>query len=583
MANRPGEEVGNRGRAGEAPLRPSPSGPVFVRPGGHQPWWVDTVVYQIYPRSFKDSNGDGIGDLPGIIQKLDYLQSLGVGTLWLSPIFASPDHDNGYDISDYSAIQPEFGKMEDFERLLQEAHARDLRVILDLVVNHTSDEHPWFQESRASLDNPKRDFYHWHAGKEGGPPNNWESFFKGSAWDLDPATGEYYLHLFGRKQPDLNWTNPTVRHEIYQMMHCWLQMGVDGFRMDVVNFLAKAEGWPDAPGDGDSEWVFGGALYANQPGIHGYLQEMHAQVLRHYDILSVGECHFINPELALEYVGRDQRELDLVFLFDAAYESDKQALLDHVDRWYRAFEGRATPTITLNNHDTPRLVSKFGDVNDYRERSAKLFATLLLTAPGVPFLYQGEELGMTNVCFGSISDYRDIEMLNRYEALLAEGLSEQEALAKLAPTCRDNARTPMQWSGGPGAGFTSGVPWIGINPNHRETNAEEQEERADSVLNYYRALLALRRESPALRQGRYTRFESGTRSVFSYVRDSDAERFWILLNVGGEEAMFKPVLGDFELVRGNLSAASAATAVAGRLAPWEARIYRISAVVSLSR
>jgi len=561
----------------DGPPAPRPKPEVLVRRDGAKPWWAETVVYQIYPRSFKDTNGDGIGDLPGIIAKLDYLKSLGVGTLWLSPVFASPNDDNGYDISDYDAIHPDFGTMADFQRLLDEAHARDLRVILDLVVNHTSDEHPWFQESRSSRDNPKRDFYYWHPGKNGNPPNNWEAFFKGSTWEWDEATGEYYLHLFSKKQPDLNWTNPEVRREIYQMMHRWLQMGLDGFRLDVINFIAKAPEWPDAAEGGTSSGLaFGGELYANQPGIHDYLQEMNAQVLRHYDVMAVGECHFLNPAIALDYVLPQRRELNLVFQFDILYEANRSALLDHVDRWYAAFNGRATNTITLNNHDTPRLVSKFGAPGIYRERSAKAYGTFLLTAPGVPFLYQGEELGMTNVRFDSIAEYRDIEMRNRHIALLAEGLSEQEALDKLVAMCRDNARTPMQWSAEPGAGFTTGTPWIGINPNHVEINVDEQEANSHSVLNHYRALLGLRAKSSALRDGDYTRFPSGSPSVLFYERKNARERFWILINLSSEEALLDlspPNASLMKTVLGNV-VTDVAFSMPLTLSAWEARVYR---------
>ena len=565
-----------------ASAHPAPTANFFARSSASRPWWRDTVVYQIYPRSFQDSNGDGIGDLPGIISRLDYLKALGVGTLWLSPIYASPNDDNGYDISDYDAIHPEFGTMADFDRLLAEAHARSLRVILDLVVNHTSDEHPWFVESRSSRDNPKRDFYHWHPGRpDGSAPNNWESFFKGPAWDRDPATGEYYLHLFSRKQPDLNWTHPEVRHAIYQMMHRWLRKGVDGFRMDVVNFLAKAPGFPDAPAPDGAALAFGGHLYANQPGIHEHLQEMHAQVLRHYDVVSIGECHFIDHRIALDYTDPRRRELNLLFPFDLVYESDLHALLDHVDRWHQAYVGRGTPTITLNNHDTPRLVSKFGDPARHRAASAKLYATLLLTAPGVPFLYQGEELGMTNVRFDSIADYRDIEMLNRHRTLLAEGLTETEALDRLRPACRDNARTPVQWDASPGAGFTTGTPWIGLNPNHTEINAAAQEHDPASVLAHYRRLLAFRRNSSALLEGDYVRLSTPVRSLFVFERRAPGEHLRILLNLADTELMLAPDAlppppAELELVLGNLTTTVLdASRPPLRLAPWEARVYRV--------
>ncbi len=429
-----------------------------------QEWWKEVVVYQVYWRSFNDTTGNGVGDLEGVIEKIDYIESLGIDIIWLNPFFKSPDKDNGYDISDYYSIMEKAGDMETFERLVEEVHKRDMKVIMDLVVNHTSDQHPWFQESRSSKDNPKRDWYIWQDPKNGGPPNNWRSYFEPSAWEYDEKTGQYYLHSFAVEQPDLNWENPEVREEIYKIMTFWLEKGIDGFRMDVINLLAKLEGFPDA----DHPEALG--YLANNPGIHEYLQEMHDRVLKHYDIFTVGEIPFITPEDGLLYVGEDRDELQTLFHFevcDDMVKMDVPRFKEIQKRWYNGLHGKGTNSQFLNNHDHTRMVTRFGNDEEYRVQSAKLLGTLVHTLPGIPYVFQGEEIGMTGVDFDSIEDYNDIAMINKYNEEVAKGRAEAEVLDELKLLSRDNSRTPMQWDDSHYAGFTSGEPWIHVNPNYK--------------------------------------------------------------------------------------------------------------------
>ncbi|MEI6970766.1 MAG: alpha-glucosidase [bacterium] len=545
-------------------------------------WWKEAVVYQIYPRSYADSNGDGIGDIPGIIAKLDYLSWLGVDVLWLSPIYRSPNDDNGYDISGYQDIMGEFGTMADFDRLLTEAHKRGLKIIMDLVVNHTSDEHPWFVESRSSKSSPKRDWYIWRQPHSGGkPPNNWLSHFSGSAWELDAASGEYYLHLFSRKQPDLNWENPAVRKAVYDMMHWWYRKGIDGFRMDVINMIAKASGLPDAPvppGPNPPEFVPG--PYCNNPGIHDLLKEMNREVLRHYDAMTVGEIHGVNAVTGLEYVAYDSAELKGLFQFNIMYEGkDQPRLRQLVNEWYQAFKGRGWNSITLNNHDSPREVSKFGDDGPWRVESAKLIATFLLTAPGIPYLYQGEEIGMTNVSFDSIDDYRDIEMLNRYRDRIARE-SADKILAELRQGCRDNARTPMQWTAGPGAGFSTGTPWMKVNPNHSAINVEAAKEDQNSVLWHYKNLLAFRKANPELVYGDYCQVGDTEGPVYAYERSGEKSSYLVILNWSAQPVDY--VLPDrfakgYSCVIASYPTAKPQASKRLVLRPWDACVYRAQA------
>ncbi|HHZ19195.1 MAG TPA: alpha-glucosidase [Firmicutes bacterium] len=547
-------------------------------------WWKEAVVYQVYPRSFYDTDGDGIGDLRGIIEKLDYIKELGVDVIWLNPVYQSPNDDNGYDISDYYAIMTEFGTMADFEELLAEAHRRDLRIIMDLVVNHTSDEHPWFIESRSSKDNPKRDFYIWRPPRNGREPNNWRSFFSPFAWEWDEATGEYYLHLFSKKQPDLNWKNPLVRQEIYKMMRWWLDKGIDGFRMDVINMLAKAPGLPDAPvkPGQEGDYVFAGALYANQPGIHEILQEMHREVLSNYDIMTVGETCFTTPEMAALYVNADRKELNMIFQFEflevgTFYPWDLVKFKEIWGRWIKMLSRDGWNSIYLGNHDQPRQVSRFGNDGPYWAPAAKLLATFTHTLPGTPFIYQGEEIGMTNVAFPSIEDYRDIETINRYDELVKQGLSPAEALAKLQPRSRDNARTPMQWSAEPNAGFTSGTPWIKVNPNYTAINVADQLHDEDSVLNYYKKLLRLRRANPVFVYGDYSPVAESDPNIFAYYRSLDDQRVLVILNFSSSYQRFElPGAREKVLLLGNYGDTGPAVGYGDQvdLRPWEARIYQ---------
>mgnify|MGYP006275329207 CR=1 FL=1 len=544
-------------------------------------WWKEAVVYQIYPRSFMDSNGDGIGDLPGITSRLDYLKDLGVDVIWLSPVYDSPNVDKAYHIADYSARMKEFGTMADFDEMLAEIHKRGMKLIMDLVVNHSSDRHPWFQEARSSRDNAKRDYYIWRdPAPDGGPPNNWKAAFEGSAWTFDEKTGQYYLHLFAPEQPDLNWKNPTLRREIYDMMAWWFEKGVDGFRMDVINFIAKEPGLPDAPAPEhapDAVLVKPGRLTVNHPHVHPLLQEMRREVLSMYDVTTVGECHGLEPEDGPLYTGADRGELDMIFQFDVMWLVAHRKLndaLERMDRWCQLCgEGGGWNTITFNNHDSRRIVSCAGDDEQYRIESAKCIGTLLLTAPGTPYMLQGEELGMTDVRFDSIEEYNDISTVNRYRVLVEEeGMDPASALAEVQVNSRDNARTPMQWSAAPGGGFTSGTPWLGLNPNHTEINAEAAVADSDSVYHAYRKLIRLRREHPILVYGDFEPLQTGVPDVLAFRRRLDDERVVVLLNGSGETAAL-PTGAEFaEAPGGRLFGTHAAEAGAA-LAPWEARVF----------
>ena len=456
-------------------------------------WWKEAVIYQIYPRSFMDSNGDGIGDLQGIISRLDYLKYLGVDVIWLSPVYKSPNDDNGYDISDYQDIMDEFGTMEDFDELLAAAHARGIKIVMDLVVNHTSDEHQWFVESQKSKDNAYRDYYIWREGKDAQtPPNNWGSCFGGSAWQYDEKTGMYYLHLFSKKQPDLNWDNPKVRGEVFDMMTWWCDKGIDGFRMDVISMISKTKEMPDGK-NGDF-----GPYCIHGPNVHHYLREMNEKVLSKYDIMTVGETAGVTTTLAQQYAGEDAHELDMVFQFEHVEGDGKYGkwtdekiplvtLKKTLSRWQTELYGKAWNSLFWDNHDQPRAVSRFGDDRPmYREVSAKMLATCLHMLQGTPYIYQGEELGMTNYPFQRPSDFRDIESVNAYREWCSEGrLSHEVFWPCITFKSRDNARTPVQWDDSPHAGFTTGTPWIAVNPNYTEINAKAETADPNSVFHYY--------------------------------------------------------------------------------------------------
>lgn len=505
-------------------------------------WWKESVVYQIYPRSFCDSNGDGIGDIPGITGKLQYLKDLGVDVIWLSPIYESPNDDNGYDISNYKGIMKEFGTMEDFEEMLSSIHEKGMKLVMDLVVNHTSDEHPWFQESKKSKENEYRDYYIWKEGKDGKEPNNWGSCFSGSAWEYDGQTEMYYLHLFSKKQPDLNWDNPKVRFEIYDMMKWWLQKGVDGFRMDVISLISKDPGFPDGtPG------VNGFAGFnepANGPHVHEYLQEMRREVLDSYDTLTVGECSGVTLEEAKKYASGDGRELNMVFQFEhmdvdadgsnkwTDKKMDLREMKKVLTKWQKGLEGEAWNSLFWENHDQPRSVSRYGDDKRYREESAKMLATCLHMMQGTPYIYQGEELGMTNVPFSSKEDFRDLDSINAYQELVEEQklFSEEEMLRCLRLKSRDNARTPFQWNDDLHAGFTTGTPWIMVNPNYRQINVAEQQGRDNSVLSYYKKLVSLRKMNPVIIYGAYELLNADSEEIFAYRRSLDEVSLLVVCN-----------------------------------------------------
>jgi len=517
-------------------------------------WWKEGVVYQIYPRSFMDSNGDGIGDLPGIIQKLDYLAELGVDIVWLSPVYQSPNDDNGYDISDYRAIMAEFGTMADFDELLAGLHARGIKLVMDLVVNHTSDEHPWFVESRSTKDSAKRDWYIWRPGKpDGREPNNWQSFFSGSVWEFDETTGEYYLHLYSKRQPDLNWENPAVRGAVYAMMRWWLEKGIDGFRMDVINMISKVPGLPDAPVTTDGPYQPGFDNFIHGPRLEEFLGEMRREVLSHYDIITVGEAPLATVEHGVALTHAETGALNMLFQFehvDLDRDPDTRSkwseqrwslagLKQSMSAWQHGLAGRGWNSLYLSNHDQPRPVSRFGDDGRYRVESAKLLATFLHLLQGTPYIYQGEEIGMTNVAFPSIDDYRDIETLNMYrDAVARRTLDHDRLMAMIHARSRDNARTPMQWTAGPNAGFTTGEPWIGVNPNHDEVNVAAALADPDSVFHYYRRLIALRKAEPVIVHGSYHLILEEHDQIYAFLRTLDDDRLLVILNFSSDTPVF---------------------------------------------
>ncbi len=513
-------------------------------------WWKEAVIYQIYPRSFMDSNGDGIGDLKGITGKLDYLKYLGIDVIWLSPVYKSPNDDNGYDISDYQAIMDEFGTMEDFDELLNEAHKRRIRIVMDLVVNHTSDEHKWFMESRSSKDNSYRNYYIWREGKDSKtPPNNWGSCFGGSAWQYDGHTDMYYLHLFSKKQPDLNWNNPKVRKSVFDMMTWWCDKGIDGFRMDVISMISKT----DDMSDGKVTDFYGDfAPYTvNGPNVHRFLKEMNEKVLSKYDIMTVGETPGVTTELAKQYAGEDTKELNMVFQFELVdtpgkygkWTDEKLPLTDLkkiMTRWQTELYGEAWNSLFWDNHDQPRAVSRFGDDSPkYREISAKMLATCLHMMQGTPYIYQGEELGMTNFPFKSPEDFRDIESINAYNEWCKSGnVSHESFWPCLLFKSRDNARTPMQWDDTPQGGFTTGTPWIAVNPNYKEINAKEEASNLDSVFHYYKKLIALRKQNPVIVYGKYELLLADSNELYVYTRTLETEKLLVVCNFSAREISF---------------------------------------------
>ena len=561
------------------------------------PWWTRAVVYQIYPRSFMDSDGDGIGDLGGILRRLDHLADLGVDVLWLSPVYPSPQADNGYDISDYQGVDPLFGSLAQLDEVITGLHERGMRLLMDLVVNHTSDEHPWFLESKASRSAEKRDWYWWRppragmaAGDPGAEPTNWHSFFSGSTWELDPASGEYYLHLFDRKQPDLNWENPEVRQAIYAMMRWWLDRGVDGFRMDVINLISKdvapdgslLDGPPlpgTAYGDGTPSFMCG-------PRIHEYLQEMHREVFGGRDdrLLTVGEMPGVTLDQARLFTDPARGEVDMVFQFEhmdldhgpSKWDLRPLAMRDlkaSFGRWQAGLADVGWNSLYWDNHDQPRAVSRFGDDGpEHRRNSATCLATLLHLHRGTPYVYQGEELGMANYPFAEVGEFRDVESLNHYAQAVTAGQPPEKVLAALRYMSRDNARTPVQWDDSPTAGFTTGTPWLPVNPDSVEWNAARQRDDPDSVYAHYRRLIALRHELPVVAVGDFGMLLPDHDDVYAFTRALDGERLLVVCNVSGTPQpldVLLPEAVDADVVLGNLPVPDPAT-----LRPWEARVLR---------
>lgn len=545
-------------------------------------WWKEAVIYQIYPRSFNDSNGDGIGDLQGILEKVPYLAELGVDIVWLSPVYQSPNDDNGYDISNYYEIMDEFGTMADFDLLLATLHDHGIKLVMDLVVNHTSDEHHWFQEARKSKDNPYRDYYIWKPAVEGKEPNNWLSFFSGSAWEWDEITEEYFLHLFTRKQPDLNWENPKVREEVYKMMRFWLDKGIDGFRMDVISLLSKDLNFADK----DWEALNGdpGAAYANGPRVHEFIQEMYQEVLQHYDIMTIGEGPGISQMEVNDYVGADRNELNMIFHFGHMFiDFGREGRFDPVpwtrrqlfqifEEWDETLGETGWNSLYLGNHDFPRMVSRWGNDQAYRVESAKMLATLLFTQRGTPGIYQGDEIGMTNTPFEGIEDYRDVDTLNFYRAFKAKGRDMEEFLHHARSVSRDHARTPILWENTPNGGFTSGEPWIKVNPNFTEINVADAQQDPHSIFHYYKRLIQFRKERPALIYGETTILNPAVDGpIYVFMRQLEEEVYVVVLNFSSDEHNMPLSLAATDPILSNYPAPF----LPNQMRPWEARVYKV--------
>ncbi len=553
-------------------------------------WWHNSVVYQIYPRSFNDANGDGVGDLRGIIDKLDHIQALGADVIWLSPVYKSPMDDNGYDISDYYDIDPQLGDMEDMDELIEQASLRRLKIVMDLVVNHTSDEHPWFQEAKSSKDNPKRDWYIWKDAKaDGSEPNNWESFFSPQAWEWDDTTEQYYLHLFSKKQPDLNWANPELRQAVYKMMHFWLKKGIAGFRMDVINMIGKPCDYPDAAifGQGVAGWEH----WANSLLCHQYLREMHNEVLRHYDVLTVGETPFVTPNDGQFYSHPNRNELGMIFQFehmsiDKDEHNARQKPFDLVEfksimsKWQDELHNKGWNSLYWNNHDQPRAVSRFGnDSSEYRVVSAKMLGSVLHMMSGTPYIYQGEELGMTNTHFETIDDFNDLMAKFHYNKMIERGVEPKSAITYLNKFSRDHARVPMQWDDSKNAGFTTGVPWLAVNPNYNEINAKHARNEKGSVFDHYQKLVELRRSSgysDVIVYGEHRLLDAEDPHVYSYTRHYADQTILVVANFTDQTVSRSYEFTNVETLLSNYDDENAVRNLENlRLKPYQAVIFSI--------
>lgn len=550
-------------------------------------WWKELIAYQIYPKSFMDSNGDGIGDIQGIISKLDYLKDLGIDLIWLCPMYKSPNHDNGYDISDYKDILDEFGTMDDFNELLSEVHNRGMKLIIDLVINHTSHEHPWFIESRASRDNPKRDWYIWREGKGDEEPNNWESIFKGSAWEFCENSEEYYLHLFAKEQPDLNWENKEVRNELYKMINWWLDKGIDGFRVDAISHIKKEEGLKDMDNPEGLKYVSSFEKHMNVEGINSHLKELKEETFSKYDIVTVGEANGVSADEADHWVAEDEGTFNMIFQFEHLnlwnYEEeqgfDVKAYKDVLTNWQNSLEGKGWNALFIENHDIPRVVSTWGNDKEYLTECAKAFGAIYFLQKGTPFIYQGQELGMTNVKYHSICEYDDVKTINTYNERIESGVSEEIALKEAWVTSRDNSRTPMQWNSSKNAGFTCGKPWIGVNENYKTINVEVEERDENSVLNFYKKLIKLKKSNEALIYGVYDLILEEDENIFAYTRTLNNDKFLIMANLTGENAKYvyeKEKLNSKDLILNNYEVCEHKNLTEFILKPYECRVYKLS-------
>ncbi|MFB5196460.1 alpha-glucosidase [Neobacillus sp. KR4-4] len=549
-------------------------------------WWKESVAYQVYPRSFMDSNGDGIGDLKGVTTKLDYLQELGVDVIWLSPMYKSPNDDNGYDISDYQDIMDEFGTMADFDELLEGVHQRGMKLILDLVINHTSDEHPWFIESRSSKDNPKRDWYIWSDGKDGKAPNNWESIFSGPAWRYDKETEQYFMHIFSARQPDLNWENPEVRDALYEMVNWWLEKGIDGFRVDAISHIKKEPGFPDMPNPDHLDYVPCFPKMMNVDGIDEFLTEFSQKTIKNYDIMTVGEANGVGLNEADQWVGEEKGYFNMIFQFefldlwdkDAEGSIDVRKLKKVLTKWQTGLEGRGWNALFIENHDQPRRVSSWGNDKEYWKESAKMLGALYFLMKGTPFIYQGQEIGMTNVQFPSIEEYNDVGMINYYHVETAKGRSHDEIMKVIWEKGRDNARTPMQWDATNKGGFTTAEQsWLGVNPNYTEINVEAQVNDSDSILSFYKKLIRLRKENPVFVYGTYDLLAANHPKLFVYTRKLGNQHAIVINNFSGKTTRYRiPGSLSFstsKLVLHNYDGVDKKLRKNFTLKPYETRIY----------
>ncbi|EGC92845.1 alpha,alpha-phosphotrehalase [Turicibacter sanguinis] len=549
-------------------------------------WWKEAVAYQIYPRSFMDSNGDGIGDLKGIIQKLDYLKDLGIDVLWISPFYKSPNDDCGYDISDYCDIMDEFGTMADFDLLLSEVHKRGMKLIADLVINHTSDEHPWFIESRSSLDNPKRDWYIWRDGKDGAEPNNWESIFSGSAWEYDDETKQYYMHLFSKKQPDLNWENEEVRQALYDMVNWWLDKGIDGFRVDAISHIKKEEGLSDLPNPTGLKYVSSFEKHMNVEGIHPLLEDLKKNTFDKYDIMTVGEANGVKIEDAELWVGEQEGKFNMVFQFEHLGlwkdngESGKDiiGLKQILSKWQKGLYNKGWNALYIENHDLARIVSTLGDDELYWKESATSLAVMYFLMQGTPFIYQGQEIGMTNVHFKTVEEYQDVQSTGLYYSKLEQGMAHEDIMEIIWATARGNSRTPMQWDETVNGGFSSGTPWLAVNPNYKEINVAQQLADEGSILNFYKKMIQLKKSHDVFTYGEYDLTLDNHPAIYAYTRTLDHEQVLILSNLTGQEVAFeleKMNLVFDQLMLSNYKVEEHEPMMKGTLKPYEARVYRI--------